>query len=553
MLLVLFLAPVSVYSTSTKAASATHGMVVSADSFASAAGAEVLRRGGNAVDAAVAMGFVMAVTYPEAGNLGGGGFMLIRMGDGRSTMIDFREKAPSAASKNMFLDTSGSAVPGMSQRGTLSAGVPGTVAGLLMALERYGSLQRSDVLRYPMKLAREGFHVNERLAKSLRGYLPDSLASRSALSLFRPHGISLRAGDLLRQPELAGTIQAVIDQGADGFYRGRVADGIVAEVRAGGGIFTREDLRDYRAVERTPLTGSYRGYQIITSAPPAGGGVILLEILNILERFDLNLKGHNSSRGLHLFVAAAGYAFADRARYLGDPDFVDMPVDSLISKSYGMSNAGMIDTLRVMGSTTSTGEAGVKQTTHFCTADRFGNVVSTTYTLNDNYGCKTLVTGGGFFLNNEMDDFAVKADVPNMFGLVGGDANAIAPGKRMLSSVVATIILKDGKPVLVLGARGGSRIPTSVAQVILNVIDFGLPVQEAVDAPRIHYQWRPDEIYYERDGLPTNVVEDLRRMGHVIKETSDWNGRCQALMIDEGHHRFLGAPDPREEGVAEGY
>ena len=371
-------------------------MVVSADSLASAAGAEVLRRGGNAIDAAVMMGFVMAVTYPEAGNLGGGGFMLIRMSDGRATMIDFREKAPAAASENMYLDSLGNPVPGMSQRGPLAAGVPGTVAGLLMALERYGTKPASDVLGYPLKLARDGFSVNERLAESLQRFLPDSLASRSALSVFRPNGIPVRAGDTLKQPDLAITIQTIMERGTDGFYGGNVAKRIVAEVKKGGGIMTSEDLSAYRAVERVPLSGSYRGFEIITSAPPAGGGVTLLEMLNILERFDMKGKGHNTSRALHLVAAAAQRAYADRARYLGDPDYVPMPVDSLTGKAYGMRNAGMIDSLHATPSSSITGEPEPKQTTHFCTADRFGNVVSTTYTLNDNYGCKTLVTGSRF-------------------------------------------------------------------------------------------------------------------------------------------------------------
>jgi gamma-glutamyltranspeptidase/glutathione hydrolase len=547
------LIPAHAMSAPRGASSARHGMVVSADSLASAAGAEVLKQGGNAVDAAVMVGFVLAVTYPEAGNLGGGGFMLIRMADGRATMIDFREKAPAAARKDMYLDPHGNPVPGMSQKGVLAAGVPGTVAGLLTALERYGTRKRSELLSYPLMLAGEGFRVDKRLAESLRRFLPDSLASRSALAVFRPNGVPLDAGETLRQPDLAVTIRAIMDQGADGFYRGSVADHVVSEVRSGGGIMAKEDLTAYRAVERTPLTGSYRGFKIITSAPPAAGGVTLLEMLNILERFDMRGKEHNSAGALHLFASAARCAYADRARYLGDPDFVSMPVDSLIGKAYGRQNAGRIDSVHVTPFGPPTGTQESRQTTHFCTADRFGNVVSTTYTLNDSYGCKTLVASGGFFLNNEMDDFVVKPDVPNMFGLVGGEANAIAPGKRMLSSMTPTIVLKDGKPWLLLGARGGSRISTAVAQVIMNVIDFGLPLQDAVDATRIHYQWHPDELLYERSGLPDDVLDNLRKMGYVVRETADSNGRCHALMVDENQSLYLGAPDPREEGVAIGY
>ncbi len=540
-------------SASRKPVSASHGMVVSADSLASAAGAEVLRQGGNAIDAAVMVGFVMAVTYPEAGNLGGGGFMLIRTADGKSTMIDFREKAPAAATRNMYLDSQGNVVSGLSLHGPLAAGVPGTVAGLLMALEHYGTKPRSELLGYPLKLARNGFPVNERLAESLAKSLSDSLFNKSALSVFRPNGQPLHPDDVLKQPDLASTIQAIMQQGVDGFYRGKVAEAIVAEMMKGGGIITREDLAAYRAVERKPLTGSYRGYEIITSTPPAAGGVTLLEILNILERFDLKGRGHNSSRSLHLFAAAAGLAYADRARYLGDPDFVTMPLDSLIGKSYGIRNAMRIDTLHAMKSAASSAsEPSLKQTTHFCTADRFGNVVSTTYTLNDLFGCKTLVSGGGFFLNDEMDDFAAKPGAPNMFGLTGGDANAVAPGKRMLSSMTPTIVLKDGKPFFLLGARGGSRISTSVAQVIMNVIDFGLPIQDAVDASRVHYQGQPDELLYERNGLPADVVDNLRAMGYTVLETPESNGRLHALMIDRERGLFLGAPDPREDGVGVG-
>jgi gamma-glutamyltranspeptidase/glutathione hydrolase len=531
---------------------AKHGMVVSADSLASTAGADVLKKGGNAVDAAVMVGFVLAVTYPEAGNLGGGGFMLIRMANGKSSLIDFREKAPGAARREMYLDSSGSPVPEMSQRGAVAAGVPGTVAGLLTALKRYGTKRRADLLEYPIKLAREGFRVNERLALSLQRFLPDSLASRSALKVFKPEGVPVRTGDILRQPDLAKTLQAIMDQGSDGVYRGSVADAIVAEVTGGGGIITREDLSAYRAVERAALAGSYRGYEILTSAPPAAGGAALLEMLNILERFDIRGKGHNTPGALHLIAAAASVAYADRASYFGDPDFVSVPVDSLIGKRYATHSADRIDSLHAGPGGSPAEYPEFKETTHFCTADAYGNVVSTTYTLNDNYGCKVLVDGGGFFLNNEMDDFAVKPGVPNMFGLVGGDANAIAPGKRMLSSMTPTIVLKHGKPFLLLGARGGSRISTSVAQVILNVIDFGLPIQDAVDAPRIHYQGLPDEILCER-GLSEHVIDSLRGMGYEVKETSDWNGRCHALMIDDAWGFFIGAPDPREEGVAVGY
>ena len=534
---------------------ARNGMVVSADSLASAAGVGILRRGGNAADAAVAVGFALAVTYPEAGNLGGGGFMIIRTAGGKSTMIDFREKAPARATRDMYLDSAGRPVRERSLTGPLAAGVPGTVDGLLAALKRYGSLGRENVLRPALDLAEGGFPVTEHLARTLADELPRFSHFPSTMSVFTRSGKPYRWGDTLRQKDLALTLRAIMDRGAEGFYGGDVAAKILAEVKRGGGIMTAADLRDYVSVEREPLIGSYRGYDIVTASPPSSGGVLLLQILNSLERFDMRRMGWNSSGAVHRFAAACQRAFADRAQYLGDPDFVSIPVGNLISKRYAAGRIAGFDSIRAERSSRITsGDAPPSdhQTTHYCVADRFGNVVSVTFTLNGLFGCKAVVEGAGFFLNNEMDDFTVKPGALDLYSLVGGVRNEIEPGKRMLSSMAPTIVMKGNRPFLALGARGGSRIPTSVAQIISNVIDFGMNVQEAVDAPRVHHQWIPDTLLYEKRGLATDVLRNLGSMGYVLREV-DVTARAQSLMMDSEGGWFLGGADPREEGFAIGY
>ena len=529
------------------------GMVVSADSFASSAGVQILR--GNAVDAAVAVGFALAVTYPEAGNLGGGGFMLIRMAGGESTMIDFREKAPAAASRDMYLDAGGRPIREKSLTGPLASGVPGTVDGLLTALNEYGSLGREDVIRPALDLAEQGFPVTDHLARALGGEIPRFAVFPSTMKAFTRNGKPFRWGDTLRQPDLAFTLHAIVERGAEGFYAGDVAARIVAEVKRDGGIITADDLRDYGSVERDPLLGSYRGYEILTAAPPSSGGVTLLQILNSLERFDIHRMGWNSSAAVHAFAASCQRAFADRAAWLGDPDFVHVPVGELVSKGYSAARLADFDSVRASPSVriTSGDPSGADhQTTHFCVADRFGNVVSVTFTLNGLFGCKAVVDGAGFFLNNEMDDFAVKPGALNMFSLVGGVRNEIEPRKRMLSSMTPTIVVKDDRPFLLLGGRGGSRIPTSVAQIIANVIDFGMTVQEAVDAPRVHHQWIPDTLLYEKRGLESDVVRNLGSMGYVL-QVVEVTAQAHALMVDPAGGWFLGGADPREEGYAIGY
>jgi gamma-glutamyltranspeptidase/glutathione hydrolase len=537
---------------------ARHGMVVSAESLATAAGVEVLKRGGNAIDAAVAVGFVLAVTFPEAGNIGGGGFMLIRLANGTSTMIDFREKAPAAASRNMYLDSVGNPVAEKSLLGPLAAAVPGTVAGLLHSLNAYGTKSRSEVMAQAIELAALGFPVSRRLAASFDSVFAGFSRFESTRKVFIPDGKPYKEGSVLRQPDLARTLTAIRDIGDRGFYEGETAHRIVAEMQRGGGIISLHDLATYRAIERTPVKGSYRGYEIISSALPSAGGTVLLEMLNILEQFDLKCKGFASSQMVHLLAAAAQRSYVDRAEYLGDPDFLKIPPDELLSKGYARERARLIDTTHATMS--SVLPAGIfhgsdnHETTHYSVADQFGNVVATTVTLNSSYGGGTIVDGAGFFLNNEMDDFVAKPGMPNQFGLVGGEANAIAPGKRSLSSMTPTIVLREGKPFLVLGARGGSRITTAVAQIIINVIDFGMNIQEAVEVPRVHHQWLPDELLYEPGGLSQDVINNLTRMGYVVKDIGEpLLGRAQALMFDATSGFFYGGPDPREEGVALGF
>jgi gamma-glutamyltranspeptidase/glutathione hydrolase len=532
-----------------------NGIVVSADSLASAAGVEMLRKGGNAVDAAVAVGFVLAVTYPEAGNLGGGGFMMIRMSGGESTMIDFREKAPAAATRGMYLDGLGRPVREKSLLGPIASGVPGTVDGLLTALNEYGSLSRREVIQPALTAAETGFPVTEHLARLLAEEAPRFALFPTTMKAFTRNGWQYRWGDTLRQPDLASTLRAIMERGDEGFYEGDVAARIVAEMKRDGGIITADDLRGYASVERDPLLGSYRGYEILTAPPPSSGGILLLQILNSMERFDIRRMGWNSSHTVHVFASACQRAFADRAAWLGDPDFVHVPAEGLISKEYALSRLADFDSTRAPGSgaVTAGSPAGEEnETTHFCAADRFGNVVSVTYTLNGLFGCKAVVDGAGFFLNNEMDDFSAKPGALNLFSLPGGVRNEIEPGKRMLSSMDPTIVVRNNRPFLVLGARGGSRIPTSVAQVISNVVDFGMNVQEAVDAPRVHHQWIPDTLLFEKRALQMDVQMNLEAMGYVLQEV-ETTAHVEALMIESDKEWMLGAPDPRENGFAIGY
>jgi gamma-glutamyltranspeptidase/glutathione hydrolase len=543
-------------SASRRPVKALNGMVVSSDSLATQVGVEILKKGGNAVDAAVAVGFALAVTYPQAGNIGGGGFMVIRMANGETVTIDFREKAPMKASENMFLDENGNFVPEKSQVGHLSVGVPGSVAGLLLALEKYGTMSRREVLEPAIELAEKGFIVNEGLANAFKNAFEHFKKFPSTMRYFSKNGQPYSAGDRLVQKDLAKVLKLIRDKGRDGFYKGKVADLIVEEMKRGGGLITYEDLENYQPVLRKPVVGNYRGYEIISMGPPSSGGVCLIELLNILENFDLKKYGFGSSYTIHYLVEAMKRVYADRAEYLGDPDFVQIPLDKLLSKEYAKELASEIDTFyatpssRIIRSVSPTSE-GV-HTTHYSVVDRWGNVVAVTTTINSYFGSMVAVNGAGFFLNNEMDDFSAKPGAPNQFGLLGSKANSIQPGKRMLSSMTPTIVLKNGKPFLVLGSPGGSTIITSVLQVILNVVDFGMNIQEAVDSPRIHHQWYPDQIFFERRGLPRDVIENLERRGHKLVERAGYQGEVQAILIDENGVKY-GAVDPRGYGLAMGY
>jgi gamma-glutamyltranspeptidase / glutathione hydrolase len=533
-----------------------NGMVVSAHVLASDAGVEILKRGGNAVDAAVAAGFALAVVYPEAGNLGGGGFMLVRMGDGRSGVIDCRETAPGASTRNMYLDSSGSPT-GESLRGYRSIGVPGMVAGLLMAQERFGRLSRSDVLAPAIRLASKGFRVDGRLEASFAEYGDDLLRYPSTAKAITKDGKFYREGDLLKQPDLAATLTRIATLGMKGFYDGVTARNILREIRRGGGIITESDLREYRAVFRKPLTGTYRGYEVMSIPPPSSGGTCLIEMLNMAETFDLASAGFHSSRSVHILAEIMKRAFADRSTYLGDADFTAVPVAELTSKAYGSRLASFIDTMRATpASNVKPGnprnEEG-KNTTHYVVADSAGNVVSVTTTLNDIFGSKIIVDGSGFFLNNTMDDFSVAPGSPNFYGLIGGEANAIEARKRPLSSMTPAILVKDGMPVLALGSRGGPRIITSVFQTIVNVVDYGMSLRHAVSSPRIHHQWLPDTLYYEVFSLPVEVTSGLTKRGFVSRGIDEYLGRVQAIMIDMNDRRMIGCPDPREGGGAAGY
>jgi gamma-glutamyltranspeptidase/glutathione hydrolase len=532
---------------------AQNGMVVAQEPQAARIGTEVLRQGGNAVDAAVATGFALAVTYPRAGNIGGGGFMVIHLAIGRRNIaIDYRETAPAATTRDVFLDDKGEADPAKSRDGGLAIGVPGTVAGLVLAHRKYGSgrLTLAQLIAPAIALARDGFILD--------GDLPDTLASARPLLMrwpssvkifFKSDGAILSAGEKLIQPDLTRSLEAIAQQGARGFYEGPVAAGIVKAVRDAGGRMTLEDLKTYRTVERAPVHGKYRGYDIISMPPPSSGGVHLVEMLNILEGFSSAQLAGTSELAPHLLVEAMKRAFADRAVFLGDPDFVKVPVKKLTSKDYAARWRATIDLKRATPSKdVRAGNPAPREgdnTTHFSIIDRHGNAVANTYTLNLNYGVGLVADGTGILLNNELDDFAAKPGAPNAFGLVGGDANAPGPRKRPLSSMAPTIVLKNGKPFLVTGSPGGSRIITATLQIIINAIDRGMNVAEAVTAPRIHHQWLPDVVRVER-AVPDDIVRSLTARGHKVERPLAQTSANSIMMTRQG---LAGAADPRTRGA----
>ena len=545
------------YSASRDPVRAKKGMVVAADPIAANVGLRILKEGGNAVDAAVAVGFALAVTYPGAGNIGGGGFMVTRFADGTVKSLDYRETAPAAARRDMYLGKDGNFLEQKSTRGHLACGVPGSVAGMMYAQRRYGKLTRAQVLKPAIDLADKGFHLHYRLAEDLERMIPDFSAYRSSIRTFSKNGKPYAEGELFRQKDLAATLKRIRDKGRDGFYTGETAKLIVAEMKRGGGLITSKDLEDYASIIREPVRETYRGYEIISSGPPSSGGVALVQMLNILEGYNLEEYGWNSSKAVHRMAEAMRRVYADRAEFLGDPDFVKIPVAWLTSKKYAEQCRASIDT--ALATPSDQISHGVQpppekdHTTHYSVVDRFGNCVSVTTTLNDAYGSKVVVTGAGFLLNDEMDDFSAKEGVPNEYGLVGSIANAIAPNKRMLSSMTPTIVLKEGKPFMVIGTPGGSTIMTTVLQVIVNVIDFKMTIQEAVDAPRIHHQWLPDHLMYEQRALSQDALDNLRAMGYSLRMRENTTGLAEGILFDRKRGLLLGATDPRGYGEAVGY
>lgn len=534
-----------------------HGMVASSNGIASGVGLDVLKHGGNAVDAAVAVALALAVTHPSAGNLGGGGFMLIRMADGRASAVDYRETAPEKASHDMYLGTDGKLVPQLSTVGYLASGVPGTVSGLSLALSMFGKMHWREVVEPARKIAADGFPVSYSLAASLR-------TSRSIRAfpegkrIFQRDGRFYEEGEILKQPELAATLQRLESDGPREFYEGRTAQLIASDMHEHGGIIGLDDLKNYRAVTREPLKGTYRGYDIVSMPPPSSGGIALVEMLNILERFPLASMGFQSSEKDHLLIEAMRRAFADRAEFLGDTDFVKVPVAALIAKQYAEGLAKTIDATNAMPSSAiGHGEPTREerqQTTHFTVVDADGNAVVNTYTLNGSFGNGVVVRGAGFFMNNEMDDFAAKPGTPNMYGLLQGEANSVAPHKRPLSAMTPTLVVKDQKLVLAVGSPGGPTIINTVLQVILNVFDDHMNIQQAVNAPRLHHQWMPDIVYFEPFGISADVRRALENRGHRFAEQPGYMGDAEAVMIDPQTGLRWGASDPRNpDAAAVGY
>ena len=538
-----------------QAVSAEHGMVVAQEKIGARIGADILRQGGNAVDAAVATGFALAVTYPRAGNIGGGGFMIIHSAERREDVaIDYRETAPAAATRDMFLGADGKPDIAKSRDSALSIGVPGTVAGLTLALEKYGSGQftLADLLKPAIELARDGFVIADDMADTLPGAARRLSRWPAAAKIFsRADGSSLREGDTLVQADLATTLAAIAAQGRQGFYQGPVAEKLAAGVRDAGGIMTADDLKSYQPVIRAPVRGSYRGFEIISMPPPSSGGVVLLETLNILEGFPLPDMKQGTAPSLHVMIEAMKRAYADRARYLGDPDFISAPVATLMSKEYAAKQRASIDLDRAtpwtdaLSATPPPPPREGSNTTHYSVVDSRGNAVSNTYTLNFPYGVGLVADGTGVLLNNELDDFTAAPGASNAFGLVGFEANLPGPGKRPLSSMSPTIVLKDGKPVLVTGSPGGSRIISTVLQVIVNALDYKMDVAAAVAAPRLHHQWLPDVVRIEH-GFADDTLAALRAKGHQVIEPL---GQTSANSIAVTPNGLLGAPDPRTRGA----
>lgn len=545
------------YSASRAPVRAGRVMVVSTESRATDAGIEILGNGGNAVDAAVAVGFALAVTHPAAGNLGGGGFMLIRLaGSGEVVAIDYREMAPAAASETMYQNDAGEVVGHASTVGYRASGVPGTVAGLALALEKYGTMTLGKVMAPAIQLAREGVELSYFESESLKNGRELLERFPESRRIYLRDGNTYTAGERFIQPELAQALELISKNGAREFYEGSIARLISKDMAANGGTITPDDLKSYKAIVRRPIEGEYRGCKVYSMPPPSSGGIALVEMLNMLEGYPLALYGPGSSRTLHLVAEVMKRAFADRAEYLGDADFVHVPTAGLISKPYARERRATIDPF-LAAAASSIGHGNPtpfesEQTTHFSVVDERGTAVANTYTLNGGFGSGVTIPGTGILMNNEMDDFSSKPGTPNAYGLIHGKANGIAPQKRPLSAMTPTIVVKEGKLFLVLGSPGGPTIINTVLQTLLNVIDFRMTIQEAVDAPRIHHQWMPDHLVLERIGFSDDVIQALKSKGHSV-EAHGTIGDCQAIMIDPQTGTRLGAADPRMDGKAAGY
>ena len=562
-LALLLLAPLG-HAASPAPVAAKNGMVVTAQQYATRVGVDVLKSGGNAVDAAIAVGYALSVVYPAAGNLGGGGFMTVQFADGRKTFIDFRETAPLAASASMYLDAMGNVIPDLSTRGYLAVGVPGTVAGLEYAREKFGTRPREALIAPAITLAEKGFVLDQGDIDILAEGTEDFRKDAPSAAIYLANGATQKAGATLVQKDLARTLRSISRSGADGFYKGPVADALVAAMRANKGIITHRDLASYRARELAPVECDYRGFHIVSAPPPSSGGVTLCEILNVLQGYPLGEYGWGSARAVHVEIEAMRHAYVDRNFLLGDPDFVKNPITELLSDEYAAKLRSAIDPQRAGDSRAI--KPGIAphegtNTTHYSIADRFGNAVAVTYTLNDWFGARVTAPGTGVLLNDEMDDFTSKVGVPNMYGLVQGANNKIEPGKRPLSSMTPTIVNKNGKPWMIVGTPGGSRIITAVLHTVINVIDYGMDIQEAAAAPRIHQQWLPEETSVEKYALSADTRAILRGFGHKLTEPQPEN-HIAAILIGEpalnapprGDNKFYGAVDPRRDtGLALGY
>jgi len=538
-----------------------NAMVASQHELASKIGVDIMKRGGNAVDAAVAVGLALAVVYPEAGNIGGGGFMLYRKSSGDVHAIDYREMAPKSAGRDMFIDKDGKLIKGegSSTIGFRASGVPGTLAGFDLAFRKYGSgkIKWADVVEPARLLALNGYTLTRRLANLIVAYKEHLAKYPDSNRIFLRNGNYYKEGDLFRQPDLAATLGRVKTNGATEFYTGETARLIAADMKANNGLITLEDLKNYQAKERTPLRGTYRGHQIITMPPPSSGGIVMLQVLNMLEAYDVRAMGYNSSAKYHVLAESMRRSFADRAEFMADPDFAKVPAAELIDKKYAERRRSTIDPKRATASSDiGHGEVAIAEgmdTTHYTVVDPAGNVVTNTYTINDLYGSRVVPKGTGVLLNDEMDDFAAQPGKANMFGLIQGERNAVQPGKRPLSSMTPTIVLKkDGSLWFALGARGGPRIITAVLQSVINVIDHDMDIQRALDAPRIHQQWFPDEILFEPYGMSPDTLNVMKGLGHKFAERPSQIASATGIMIGDDGAR-LGAIDERSDGAAIGY